>query len=104
VTWRYPYWYAFYGGLSLEIRDRLRRRAKPPRVTRYGAWLLGRNLEYSSEKARAKLGWTPALTYEESLSRTVAWFRADEPNRIPHDPTPPMVRLWSLLGRGPRDG
>ena len=23
VTWHYPFWYAFYGGLSLEIRERL---------------------------------------------------------------------------------
>ena len=23
VTWHYPFWYAFYGGFSLEIRDRL---------------------------------------------------------------------------------
>ncbi|MFO0891909.1 MAG: NAD-dependent epimerase/dehydratase family protein [Isosphaeraceae bacterium] len=103
VTWRYPYWYAFYGGFSLELRDRLRGRAKPPRVTRYGAWLLGRNLEYSTEKARARLGWTPALSYEESLARTIAWFKADAANRIPHDPMPPLVRLWSLFG-SPRTG
>ena len=41
VTWHYPFWYAFYGGLSLELRERLLRSKKPPRVTRYGAWLLG---------------------------------------------------------------
>jgi nucleoside-diphosphate-sugar epimerase len=105
VTWRYPFWYAFYGGFSLELRDRLRGCARPPRVTRYGAWLLGRNLEYSTEKARRKLGWTPALSYEESLARTVAWFKADAANRVPHDPKPLMVRVWDLLGAirmGPR--
>jgi nucleoside-diphosphate-sugar epimerase len=104
VTWRYPYWYAYYGGLSLELRDRLRGCARPPRVTRYGAWLLGRNLEYSTEKARIKLGWSPALTYEESLARTVAWYRADPARRIPHDRKPLSVRFWDAVWpvrRGP---
>ena len=67
VTWHYPFWYAFYGGFSLELRERLLLSKKPPRVTRYGAWLLGRYLEYSTEKARRKLGWTPALSYRESI-------------------------------------
>ena len=68
VTWHYPFWYAFYGGFSLEMRDRLLLSRKPPRVTRYGAWLLGRYLEYSTEKARTKLGWAPALTIARASS------------------------------------
>ena len=83
VTLHYPFWYAFYGGLSLEIRERLLLSKKPPRVTRYGAWLLGRYLEYSTEKARTKLGWVPALSYRESIDRTVRWFLDDEPARPP---------------------
>jgi nucleoside-diphosphate-sugar epimerase len=98
VTWHYPFWYAFYGGFSLELRDRLRGCSRPPRVTRYGAWLLGRSLEYSTEKARTKLGWTPSLSYEQSIARTVAWFKADSATRIPHDPMPLMVRLWDFFG------
>ncbi len=72
VTWHYPFWYAFYGGLSLELRERLLRRKKPPRVTRYGVWLLGRYLEYSTQKARTKLGWTPALTIAKASSEQFA--------------------------------
>ena len=98
VTWHYPFWYAFYGGFSLELRERLLLAKKPPRVTRYGAWLLGRYLEYSTEKARARLGWTPALSYREAIERTVRWFLEDEPARVPHDPMPPLVRISSLLG------
>jgi nucleoside-diphosphate-sugar epimerase len=97
VTWHYPFWYAFYGGFSLELRERLLRAKKPPRVTRYGAWLLGRHLEYSTEKARARLGWTPALSYHESIERSVRWFLDDEPARVPHDPMPTLVRISSLL-------
>ena len=91
VAWHYPFWFAFYGGFSLELRDRLLLSKKPPRVTRYGAWLLGRNLAYSTEKARRKLGWTPTLSYQESIGRTVRWFMADEPARVPHDRMPPLV-------------
>ncbi len=105
VTWRYPFWYAFYGGFALEIRERALFHKKPPRVTRYGAWLLGRHLEYSTEKARRKLGWTPALSYRQSIERTIGWFMADEPARVPHDRTPLLVAIASLLGSlrtGPR--
>ena len=97
VTWHYPFWYAFYGGLALELRERLLLSKKPPRVTRYGAWLLGRYLEYSTEKARRKLDWTPALTYRESIARTIGWFMEDEAARVPHDRMPPLVRISFLL-------
>lgn len=100
-TWRYPYWYAFYGGFALELRERLLRNPRPPRVTRYGAWLLGRRLSYSTEKARRKLGWAPALGYEEALTRTVRWFLDDEPSRLPRRRTPTMVAVRrALAGRG----
>ncbi|WP_206108011.1 NAD-dependent epimerase/dehydratase family protein [Paludisphaera soli] len=98
VTWRYPYWYAFYGGYALELRERLLRNPKPPRVTRYGAWLLGRRLSYSTEKARRKLGWTPALTYAEAIDRTVRWFLEDEAARVPQCRTPAMVAVRRSLG------
>ena len=97
ITGHYPFWLAFYGGLSFELRKRLLRSKKPPRVTRYGAWLLGRYLEYSTQKARNKLGWSPALTYRESIERTVRWFMADKAARVPHDPIPPLVRIGFLL-------
>ena len=67
-----PYALAFAGGFLLELRDRLLMRERPPRVTRYGAWLLGRHLEYSTEKARPRLGWQPAIGY-------AAEHRADAP-------------------------
>jgi 2-alkyl-3-oxoalkanoate reductase len=74
VTRHVPYHLAFAGGFLLELQDRLFRRSRPPRVTRYGAWLLGRDLEYSTAKARKRLGWQPAVGYRESVERTVQWF------------------------------
>jgi 2-alkyl-3-oxoalkanoate reductase len=97
ITWRYPFWYAFYGGFSLEIRERLLFSKTPPRVTRYGAWLLGRYLEYSTEKARKKLGWTPALSYRESIEQTIRWFLEDEAARVPRAKMPTLVWISFLL-------
>jgi nucleoside-diphosphate-sugar epimerase len=74
VTRRIRYRVAFAGGFVLEMQDRLLKRARPPRVTRYGAWLLGRYLEYSTEKARTRLGWQPAVGYRESIERSIRWF------------------------------
>ncbi len=82
---RVPYRLAFAGGFLLELEGRILRRAIPPRVTRYGAWLLGRRLEYSTEKARRRLGWQPTVGYDESIERTVRWFleREGEPSPLP---------------------
>jgi nucleoside-diphosphate-sugar epimerase len=43
-------------------------------ITRYATWLMGRYLEYSTEKARTRLGWEPSLTYRESIERSVRWY------------------------------
>jgi nucleoside-diphosphate-sugar epimerase len=82
VTRQVPYALAFTGGFLLELRGRLLMSSTPPRVTRYGAWLLGRQLEYSTEKARARLGWEPSGGYSESIERTLRWFHEDV-ERIP---------------------
>ncbi len=80
VARRVPYALAFWGGFVLEARGRMLSLADPPRVTRYGAWLLGRYLEYSTEKARTRLGWSPAIGYAESIERTVRWFLDERQN------------------------
>jgi 2-alkyl-3-oxoalkanoate reductase len=78
ISKQIPYALAFTGGFLLEMQDRLLQRSRPPRVTRYGAWLLGRYLEYSTEKARRRLGWQPSIGYDESIVRTVRWFQEQE--------------------------
>jgi nucleoside-diphosphate-sugar epimerase len=77
-----PYRLAYAGGFLLEMQGRLLRQARPPRVTRYGAWLLGRYLSYSTEKARTRLGWQPALGYRESIERTIQWFHEHESAKL----------------------
>jgi 2-alkyl-3-oxoalkanoate reductase len=82
VSRHVPYTLAFRGGFLLELQGRLLMRSRPPRVTRYGAWLLGRYLEYSTEKARARLGWEPSIGYRESIERTLRWFHDREPGLL----------------------
>ncbi len=35
---------------------------------------MGRDLAYSTAKARRKLGWSPSMTYRDSIERTVRWY------------------------------
>jgi nucleoside-diphosphate-sugar epimerase len=71
-----PYRVVFAAALLLEAQGRLLRQAQPPLITRYATWLMGRYLEYSTIKAESRLGWSPAPSYQESIARTIAWYRA----------------------------
>jgi nucleoside-diphosphate-sugar epimerase len=64
----------FTAAFGLEAAWRLIRSQRPPLITRYATWLMGRNLSYSTTKAETKLGWKPAVGYKESIERTVKWF------------------------------
>jgi nucleoside-diphosphate-sugar epimerase len=78
VRRRVPYRVAYAFAFAFEAKGRLLRQARPPWVTRYATWLMGRNLHYSTEKARTRLGWEPRLTYRESVERTVRWLNEHE--------------------------
>jgi nucleoside-diphosphate-sugar epimerase len=73
VRRRVPYRAAFAASFLFEAHGRFTRRARPPLITRYATWLMGRDLEYRTEKAQARLGWTPGPPYPESIGRTVRW-------------------------------
>ena len=72
--------YSFVYAISfvLEAIGRARRRVRPPLISRYATWLMGRTLEYSTAKAETRLGWRPGLTYRESIGRTVRWYLDEE--------------------------
>jgi nucleoside-diphosphate-sugar epimerase len=65
---------AFGGALVLESAYRLVHARRPPWITRYAAWLLGRSTVYSTAKAERELGWRPLVTYAEGVQRAVEWF------------------------------
>jgi nucleoside-diphosphate-sugar epimerase len=73
VMRKVPYRIAYAFAFAFEAKGRLLRQARPPWVTRYATWLMGRELEYSTAKARTRLGWVPSMTYKESIERTVRW-------------------------------
>jgi 2-alkyl-3-oxoalkanoate reductase len=73
-----PYRLAYGAGFLLEAHGRLTGRVRPPLISRYATWLMGRYLDYSTAKARERLGWTPAPSYRESIARTVRWYLGRE--------------------------
>lgn len=79
---RVPYRLVFGASFLVEAGARLVRRKRPPMITRYATWLMGRRLAYSTEKARRVLGWSPSLSYRESIDRTVRWFESQASNGL----------------------
>ena len=78
LRWRHRYPLAFGAGFLFEAVGRLTKRRRPPLLTRYAVWLMGRRVSYSTAKARRDLGWSPAGSYAESIRRTVRWFDATQ--------------------------
>ena len=76
---RYPM--VFAGAFFLEASARLTRQRRPPIITRYATWLMGREPLLQHREGRSKLGWTPRLTYREAIERTVRWYDGREPGR-----------------------
>ena len=64
----------FAVGFGLEAVGHLLHWAKPPLITRYATWLMGRRLAYSTAKAERRLGWRPTLDNPTSIERSVAWY------------------------------
>jgi len=69
-----PYRAAYCVGFLLECVGHALRLKKPPFVTRYAVWLMGRRSYFSAEKARRVLGWQPTVRYEEGIPLTVRWY------------------------------
>jgi nucleoside-diphosphate-sugar epimerase len=73
-----PYRTAYKVAFILECVGHLFNTKKPPMVTRYAVWLMGRRCFFSAEKARQQLGWQSTVSYEEGVKKTVAWLREVE--------------------------
>ena len=73
-----PFGLAYRLAFVLEVLYKLFHSKKPPLITRYAAWLMGRKVYFSIEKAQKQLGWDPAVNYEEGIRRTVEWYLAEE--------------------------
>jgi len=73
VTRSVPYKVAYSAAFVMELFGHALRRKKPPLVTRYSVWLMGRRCFFSSDKAREELDWQPRVGYEEGIRRAVEW-------------------------------
>jgi nucleoside-diphosphate-sugar epimerase len=78
---RISYPLTFAASFLIEAAARARGRKRPPLITRYATWLMGRNVSYSTAKAESKLGWRPAVGNRESIVRSVRWFLEQEEAR-----------------------
>ena len=71
VTRKVPYGVARSAAFLMELFGHMLGRKKPPLVTRYSVWLIGRRCFFSSEKARRELGWEPTVGYDEGVRLAV---------------------------------
>jgi nucleoside-diphosphate-sugar epimerase len=68
-----PYWLARQAAFWMECFGHLFRKKKPPLVTRYSVWLIGRQCFFSEDKARRELDWKATVGYEEGIRMAVEW-------------------------------
>ena len=78
VTRHVPYKVAYNAAFVMECFGHAFKTEKPPLVTRYAVWLMGRRCYFSAEKARRELGWKSTVTYPEGVKKTIAWLREQE--------------------------
>lgn len=74
VTSRLPYKVAYNIAFVLECIGHLFRTKKPPLITRYAVWLMGRDTFFSAERARKELDWKSTVGYEEGIPMTIKWY------------------------------
>lgn len=79
VTRKVPYKVAYNAAFLMELFGHMTGRKKPPLVTRYAVWLMGRRCFFSSEKARRELNWQPTVGYQEGIEASVKWCLANAP-------------------------
>ena len=76
-----PFKLAYRVAFFLECLGHLFRWKKPPMITRYAVWLMGRQTFFATDKARKELGWQSTVGYEEGIPLTVRWFEGVENGR-----------------------
>jgi nucleoside-diphosphate-sugar epimerase len=70
-----PLWLARILAWSMEKKARKSGAALPPPLTQARLKFLGLNLDYSIEKARRELGYSPKVSFERGIQETLEWYR-----------------------------
>jgi len=73
ITRKVPYSVAKNAAFIFELFGHMVGRKKPPLVTRYSVWLIGRRCFFSADKARRDLGWKATVGYDEGIEASVKW-------------------------------
>ena len=73
VKRKVPYSVVRNAAFLMELFGHAFGRKKPPLVTRYVVWLIGRRCFFTADKARRELGWRATVGYDEGIERAVAW-------------------------------
>jgi nucleoside-diphosphate-sugar epimerase len=81
-----PYRLALMLGAGFETGARLARREQPPPLMRYGLQVLGGENRFSIERARTELGFSPQVSLDEGVRRSVEWYRSADPRLVPIGP------------------
>lgn len=68
---------AFMLARALEFPHRRLRVPGRPLLTRHAVYLLSRNQEYPAERARREFGFSPRISFEEGMERTVSWLKRE---------------------------
>ena len=71
VTRSVPYAVAYKAAFAMECFGHLFRMKRPPLVTRYAVWLMGRRCFFECEKIKEHVGWSSAIRYEEGIRQAV---------------------------------
>ncbi len=58
---------------ACELPFRFPRLPGRPLLTRHAVYLLGRDQEFTSQRARADFGWSPRVPFEQGIAQTIAW-------------------------------
>lgn len=62
-------------GAVVETACRLTGWRLSPPITRYRVAVVARDCHFSNARARTELDWSPRVSLEEGIARTVAWYR-----------------------------
>lgn len=74
ITKTVPYKVARTAAFVFECFGHAFKRKKPPLVTRYAVWLIGRRSFFETQKAREQLGWESTISYDEGIPAAVKWY------------------------------
>jgi nucleoside-diphosphate-sugar epimerase len=92
ITRSVPYGVAQRVALVLECIGHLVGQRKPPLITRYSVWLIGRHSFFETRKAREQLGWKSRISYEEGIPAAVSEYLQQRRELVEARPTAPDLR------------